>query len=65
MAVAMERRPRIATDGGSEPTCSEEAVPPASSRARPSQPDPLCSSGSSRAVCQVAMLWKCDRFGFG
>ena len=55
-----------ATGGGPAPI-SWAAAPlsPRESSPRPSQPVPLCSSASSLAVCQIAMLRKCERLGFG
>jgi hypothetical protein len=60
--MAADRRPRSAR--GTSLVIVYES-PPARSKARPSQPYPLCSSGSVFAVCQMAIDSKCDRFGFG
>ena len=42
---------------------SRDAGPPSSPR--PSQPETRVLGGSNRAECQIAMLRKCERSGFG
>ena len=59
----------MAGGGSSAPIRSAAGAPSRvvgpSSRPRPTQPSPVWSCSSSRADCQIAMLRKCERFGFG